>query len=236
MCAWAKAILAPMPSPATCRSRAGWTMFPSPTCRAGWGWTATSSGIPIWPILPPPVHFHSSRTNVEVIIDPRRPFDRQRGPAAEQRHRSGENLDQRQGCRVHRDHRRPAGGGWRRGHLRGRGRAAWEKSQIHNRNGAINLTVPRGAGFELQATAKNGNIESKLDLPVTSAGEGQSVSGKVGGGGPASNWSPITATSRSPPWMPRLRLPASPPSRPRPPAGPNDAPLARQGCATPRSR
>ena len=47
--------------------------------------------------------------------------------------------------------------------------------QIHNRNGAINLTVPRGAGFQLQATARNGNIDSKLDLPVTSAGEGQSV-------------------------------------------------------------
>ena len=55
---------------------------------------------------------------------------------------------------------------------------------IHNRNGAINLTVPRGAGFEIQANAKNGNIESKLDLPVTNAGQGQSVTGKVGGGGP----------------------------------------------------
>jgi DUF4097 and DUF4098 domain-containing protein YvlB len=56
--------------------------------------------------------------------------------------------------------------------------------QIHNRNGAISLTVPRGAGFQLQATARNGNIDSKLNLPVTSAGEGQSVSGQVGAGGP----------------------------------------------------
>ena len=55
---------------------------------------------------------------------------------------------------------------------------------IHNRNGAIHLTVPQGAGFQLQATARNGNIESKLNLPVSSAGEGQSVSGQVGGGGP----------------------------------------------------
>ena len=74
--------------------------------------------------------------------------------------------------------------------------------QIHNRNGAINLTVPRGAGFQLQATARNGNIDSKLDLPVTNAGEGQSVSGQVGWRRtPASSWSPITATSRSRPPM-----------------------------------
>jgi len=56
--------------------------------------------------------------------------------------------------------------------------------QIHNRNGAINLTVPQGAGFQLQATARNGNIDSKLNLPVASAGEGQSVAGQVGAGGP----------------------------------------------------
>ena len=56
--------------------------------------------------------------------------------------------------------------------------------QIHNRNGAIHLTVPQDAGFQLQATAKNGNIDSKLDLPVKSAGEGQSIAGKVGAGGP----------------------------------------------------
>jgi DUF4097 and DUF4098 domain-containing protein YvlB len=56
--------------------------------------------------------------------------------------------------------------------------------QIHNRNGAINLTVPQGASFQLQATAKNGSIQSKLNLPVRSAGEGQSVAGQVGAGGP----------------------------------------------------
>jgi DUF4097 and DUF4098 domain-containing protein YvlB len=55
---------------------------------------------------------------------------------------------------------------------------------IHNRNGAINLTVPTGAGFQLQATASNGSIQSKLNLPVTSAGEAQSLAGQVGVGGP----------------------------------------------------
>ncbi len=56
--------------------------------------------------------------------------------------------------------------------------------QIHNRNGAIHLTVPLGASFQLQATARNGNIEAKLNLPVNSAGEGQSMAGQVGTGGP----------------------------------------------------
>ncbi len=82
---------------------------------------------------------------------------------------------------------------------------------IHNRNGAINLTVPRGAGFEIQATAKNGNIESKLDLPVTSAGQGQSVTGKVGRGGPhielVADHGDIEINAMDVPPAPRLRLP-----------------------------
>ena len=73
------------------------------------------------------------------------------------------------------------------------------KSAIHNRNGAINLTVPRGAGFQLQATAKNGDIDSKLDLPVTSTGEGHRSPGRSGTAARAWSWSPITVTSRSPP-------------------------------------
>jgi DUF4097 and DUF4098 domain-containing protein YvlB len=95
--------------------------------------------------------------------------------------------------------------------------------QIHNRNGAIHLTVPQGAGFQLQATARNGNIDSKLDLPVSSAGEGQSISGKVGAGGPKvtlvadhgdieiSEMEPLPPEPPSPPTVP------TPPSPPAPP-------------------
>jgi DUF4097 and DUF4098 domain-containing protein YvlB len=93
-------------------------------------------------------------------------------------------------------------------------------ADIHNRNGDISLSVPRKAGFELQATARTGDIDSKLSLPVTSAGEGHSLTGKVGAGGP------------------RLQLmadhgdiqinlvdiePPSPPSPPEPPAPPSPA-------------
>ncbi len=56
--------------------------------------------------------------------------------------------------------------------------------QIHNRNGGIHLTVPHDAGFELQGTARNGDIDTRLDLPINDAGEGKTIAGKVGAGGP----------------------------------------------------
>jgi DUF4097 and DUF4098 domain-containing protein YvlB len=103
---------------------------------------------------------------------------------------------------------------------------------VHNRNGAINLTVPPGAGFQLQATARNGEIESKLSLPVSSAGEGQSVSGQVGDGGPRIELvadhgdiaiTPIEAPPPPeppvPPAAPVPPLPPVPPVPPVPPAG-----------------
>jgi hypothetical protein len=91
---------------------------------------------------------------------------------------------------------------------------------IHNRNGAIHLTVPRGAGFQLQATARNGDIDSKLDLPVTSSGEGHTVAGKVGGGGPrvelVADHGDIEITSTD--------LPPAPPTPPEPPTPPAPPP------------
>jgi DUF4097 and DUF4098 domain-containing protein YvlB len=91
---------------------------------------------------------------------------------------------------------------------------------VHNRNGAITLTVPQGAGFLLQATAKNGDIDSKLDLPVTSAGQGHTIAGKVGGGGPrvelvTDHGDIEIATNDQPPSPP---TPPEPPSPPEPPA------------------
>ena len=93
---------------------------------------------------------------------------------------------------------------------------------IHNRNGAINLTVPRDAAFQLQANARNGNIESKLDLPVTSAGESQSISGQVGKGGPrialVSDHGDIEITAMD--VVPEPPAPPAAPGAPAPPAPP----------------
>jgi hypothetical protein len=95
--------------------------------------------------------------------------------------------------------------------------------QIHNRNGAIHLTVPQDAGFQLQATAKNGSIDSKLDVPVSSVGEGQSLNGKVGAGGPRIELVAdhgdieITAMEPVPPEPPAPPTPGTPPAPPAPP-------------------
>jgi DUF4097 and DUF4098 domain-containing protein YvlB len=95
---------------------------------------------------------------------------------------------------------------------------------VHNRNGAINLTVPPGAGFQLQATARNGEIQSKLSLPVSSAGEGQSVSGQVGGGGPrielVADHGDIAITPIEAPPAPVPPVPPVPPLAPLPPVPP----------------
>lgn len=98
---------------------------------------------------------------------------------------------------------------------------------VHNRNGAINLTVPHGAGFQLQAVARNGEIESKLGLPVTSVGEGHSVSGQIGSGGSridlmADHGDIEIGSIDAPPAPPE---PPAPPVPPAPPAPPGTKPL-----------
>jgi DUF4097 and DUF4098 domain-containing protein YvlB len=91
---------------------------------------------------------------------------------------------------------------------------------IHNRNGEIHLSVPEGVGFELQATARNGDIDSKFDLPVSGEGEGHSVSGKVGSGGPKvtlqSDHVDIQITQSEGGFV----APPAPPAPPEPPAPP----------------
>jgi DUF4097 and DUF4098 domain-containing protein YvlB len=99
------------------------------------------------------------------------------------------------------------------------------ESQIHNRNGAINLTVPQGADFRLHATARNGNIDSNLELQVNNAGEGQTLSGQIGKGGPSIDLVTdhgdieIATTDAEPP------APPAPPEPPAPPALPGSKPL-----------
>jgi DUF4097 and DUF4098 domain-containing protein YvlB len=99
--------------------------------------------------------------------------------------------------------------------------------QIHNRNGEIHLTVPRGASFSLQALAKNGDIDTDLKLPVTSVGEGHSIQGQVGSGGPQVALTTdhgdleiraIDAATEPP-------APPAPPQPPQTPAAPGSKPL-----------
>jgi DUF4097 and DUF4098 domain-containing protein YvlB len=94
---------------------------------------------------------------------------------------------------------------------------------LHVEDGDGDISV---AGFQLQATARNGEIDSKLDLPVNSAGAGHSISGKVGTGGPRVELVAdhgdieITAMEPVPPEPPAPPEPPTPPTPPAPPAPP----------------
>jgi DUF4097 and DUF4098 domain-containing protein YvlB len=168
------------------------------------------------------VHFHSSRTNVEVVALPGDlsidsgdlQLNSAQGPAkittsAKDVETSGVTGD----LRVE-----DGDGDISVGAVKPMG-----ELHIHNRNGAISLTVPEGAGFQLQATAKNGDIDSKLNLPVSSLGDSHSVTGQVGAGGPAVELMSdhgdieITTGDVAPPAPPS---PPAPPAFPVPPAPP----------------
>jgi DUF4097 and DUF4098 domain-containing protein YvlB len=162
-----------------------------------------------------PVHFHSSRTDVQVISIPGDlsidsgdlQLNNATGPAKIST--SAKDIE----CTAITGDLRVEGGD---GDISVGAVAPVGELQIHNRNGAIHLTVPQSAGFQMQATARNGNIDSKLNLPVSHAGDGQSVTGQVGAGGPrielVSDHGDIEITA--------LDIPVAPPAPPPPPAPP----------------
>jgi DUF4097 and DUF4098 domain-containing protein YvlB len=55
---------------------------------------------------------------------------------------------------------------------------------IHNDNGAIDLTLPAKTGFNLNASTSNGELSTDFDLSTNSNDDRRSASGVVGGGGP----------------------------------------------------
>ncbi len=162
-----------------------------------------------------PVHFHSSRTDVEVASIPGDlsidsgdlQLNNATGPA--------QNFHQRQGCRVHRDYRRPAGGGWRWGHLGGRGRAAGgaADSQPQWRH-----PPDRAPGRRLSAAGDGQERQHRFQAgPAGHQRRRGPEHYRQGGRGRShgSSWSPITATSRSPPWT--AACSAEPPAAARAP-------------------
>lgn len=56
--------------------------------------------------------------------------------------------------------------------------------QVTSRNGNISLAVPPGAGFTIDAHAKNGEIGSSFPLEVSGNDSSKSLSGQIGKGGP----------------------------------------------------
>ncbi len=57
--------------------------------------------------------------------------------------------------------------------------------QVDNRRGRVALTLPAGAGFQLDAHATRGEIQSDFDVKIESSGHDSRGSGSIGGGGPS---------------------------------------------------
>jgi DUF4097 and DUF4098 domain-containing protein YvlB len=176
--------------------------------------------------IPAPVHFHSSRTDVEVASVPGDlsidsgdlQLNNALGPARVTT--SAKDVE----CTAIAGDLRVEDGD---GDISVGAVGPVGELQIHNRNGAIHLTVPEGAGFQLQATANNGDVDSRLNLPVSSSGdEGHSVAGQVGAGGPKvellSDHGDIEITRG-----PSSLSPPAPPSPPEPPAPPGAKSIRR---------
>ena len=57
--------------------------------------------------------------------------------------------------------------------------------RIASNSGSIELDVPRGSGFKVEASTNSGSIESNLQLPIRDRDSGATVSAQVGSGAAA---------------------------------------------------
>jgi DUF4097 and DUF4098 domain-containing protein YvlB len=100
---------------------------------------------------------------------------------------------------------------------------------IKNRNGSVDLGLPGGAGFVLNAQTRNGDMENDFSLSPEENGETKTLSGKILAGGPTVSIntsdgdvtvrrSSVAPLAPTPPVAPRLTM--APPSAPKPPRGP----------------
>ena len=98
---------------------------------------------------------------------------------------------------------------------------------LEDKNGSIRLTLPEKASYSVQAGTSNGDIESDLPISPWQSGNGKSMSGTVGSGGPTvristtngdiaihkADIAEIPATLPAPPKI--TLVPAAPPNPPK---------------------
>jgi hypothetical protein len=98
--------------------------------------------------------------------------------------------------------------------------------QVQSKNGAVELTLPPGANFQIEANSRHGEVECDFSGPglkVVKEGDTPSISGSFGKGGPMIRVNTdygairILRTSSHPP------APPSPPTPPEPPEAPGKA-------------
>ena len=130
-----------------------------------------------------PVHFHSSRTDLQIgsldgsvsLDNGDMTIENASGPISVATHAMDVELHQVSGeVRVHNSNgdvevktKDPIGG-----------------MNIENRNGSVQVSLPENAKFSVEATAVDGEVHTDFDLSTDNGNQHSIVSGSVGGGGP----------------------------------------------------
>ncbi|MGH9615605.1 MAG: DUF4097 family beta strand repeat-containing protein [Acidobacteriaceae bacterium] len=133
-----------------------------------------------------PVHFHSSRTDIQVarlegaatLDDGDLTIDKALGPVSVSTRAMDVSLRHIQGeTRVNNSN----------GSIGLRAVGPVAAIDIKNRNGSVDVTVPENAKLTVQAVSVDGEITSDFKLAQSSANDRVTASGQVGGGGPLLN-------------------------------------------------
>src|SRR2546422_9636442 len=93
--------------------------------------------------------------------------------------------------------------------------------EIDSKKGGIELTLPANSSFQIEATSRNGEIESDFSAPglkLTKEGETPSLTGSYGKGGPTIRLLTAYGTIHVIRQGPHPPTPPSPPAKPAAPA------------------
>jgi DUF4097 and DUF4098 domain-containing protein YvlB len=130
-----------------------------------------------------PVHFHSSRTDLQIaslqgsvsLDNGDMTIEDATGPISVATHAMDVQLHKVSGeVRVHNAN----------GDVEVKAQDPIGSMDVANRNGSIQVTVPENAKFSVEATAMDGEVHTDFNLATDNGNQHSTVSGSVGGGGP----------------------------------------------------
>src|SRR5207249_10940442 len=93
--------------------------------------------------------------------------------------------------------------------------------EIDSKKGEIQLTLPANSSFQIEATSRNGEVESDFSAPglkLTKEGDTPSLTGSYGKGGPSIRLATAYGTIHVIRQGPHPPTPPSPPAKPAAPA------------------
>jgi DUF4097 and DUF4098 domain-containing protein YvlB len=94
--------------------------------------------------------------------------------------------------------------------------------EVQSNKGEIQLSIPQGSGFQINAVSQHGEVETDFsgpNLKVNNSGDEPSITGSIGKGGPTIHLSTAYGTIRL--GQAEASAPPAPPAPPRPPAAPS---------------